>query len=307
MLISNLRIIFYGTPDFAAESLRALYEAGCNIVGVVTAPDKAAGRGMKLQCSPVKLEAIELGLPVYQPTNLKSDEFKNTLHQLHPDLGVVIAFRMLPELVWSAPKLGTINLHGSLLPKYRGAAPIQHAIIQGETVTGLTIFFLKHEIDTGDILLREEIVIGEFENFGGLYDIMKRIGGRLIVKAVALISSGDYSLISQEETGTPSFAPKITKEFCKLDLHQNQNIVFNKIRGLSPSPGAWIEDANLGIVKIFETKKSNSQAISQDPIQIIGKAPYLYCSDGLLEIITLQFAGKPKISGTDYVNGTKNR
>ena len=307
MLISNLRIIFYGTPDFAAESLRALYEAGCNIVGVVTAPDKAAGRGMKLQCSPVKLEALELGLPIYQPTNLKSDEFKNTLHQLHPDLGVVIAFRMLPELVWSAPKLGTINLHGSLLPKYRGAAPIQHALIQGETVTGLTIFFLKHEIDTGDILLREELGIGEFENFGSLYDRMKRIGGQLVVKAVALISSGNYTLSSQEETGTPSFAPKITKEFCKLDLTQTTEQINNKIRGLSPAPGAWFEEMNLGIVKIFETKKSNLTPISSDLIQIIGKVPYLFCADGMLEIITLQFAGKPKISGIDYVNGRKNR
>lgn len=303
---SNLRILFFGTPDFAAESLEKLYEAKFTIVGVVTAPDKASGRGMKIQSSAVKQVAERLGLPIFQPTNLKSSEFIETVKLLNVDLGVVIAFRMLPEIIWNSPRLGTINLHGSLLPKYRGAAPIQHAIIQGESVTGLTVFFLRHEIDTGDIIMTEEVLIGETEDFGSLYNRLKILGGNLIVKCVHAISQNNYNLHPQNVVGEPTFAPKITKEFCKLDLNKSCITNFNKIRGLSPTPGAFI-DVNGEIIKIFSAQFTDVEANSKDPIQIIGKKVYLSCYDGCLEISSLQIAGKPRISGTDYVNGIKNR
>lgn len=303
---SNLRILFFGTPDFAAESLQKLFDAKYTIVGVVTAPDKASGRGMKIQSSAVKQIGQKLGLPIFQPTNLKSPEFIETVKNLNVDLGVVIAFRMLPEVVWNSPKLGTINLHGSLLPKYRGAAPIQHAIIQGESITGLTVFFLRHEIDTGDILMTEEILIGEMEDFGSLYNRMKIAGGNLIVKCVDAIFQKNYQLIPQHAAGEPTFAPKITKEFCKLDLDKGCLVNFNKIRGLSPSPGAYVE-VNNEIIKIFSVLISDVKSESTDPIQVIGKKVYLVCKDGCLEILSLQIAGKPRISGSDYVNGIKNR
>ncbi|MFN5889342.1 MAG: methionyl-tRNA formyltransferase [Bacteroidota bacterium] len=303
---SNLRLLFYGTPDFAAESLQAMFDANFNIVGVITAPDKASGRGMKLQASAVKQLAISLGLPIFQPTNLKSIEFLDSIQQLEADLGVVIAFRMLPESIWNAPKLGTINLHGSLLPKYRGAAPIQHAIIQGEKITGLTVFFLRHEIDTGDILKTEEIAIDDHEDFGSLYNKMKISGSKLIVKAIREISTNNYHLQPQSSAGDPTFAPKITKEFCKLDLTKLCKENFNKIRGLSPHPGAWLEIDD-SIIKIYSTVFTEILPINQNDIQIIGKNVYLKCGDGLLEITSMQLAGKPRISGVDYVNGIKNR
>jgi len=303
---SNLRILFFGTPDFAAESLQTLFDAKYLIVGVVTAPDKASGRGMKIQSSAVKQVAIRLGLPIFQPTNLKSSEFVDTVKKLNVDLGIVIAFRMLPEIVWNAPRIGTINLHGSLLPKYRGAAPIQHAIIQGEKTTGLTVFFLRHEIDTGDILMTEEIQIGESEDFGSLYNRMKIVGSKLIVKCVEAISQENFELTPQYAAGEPSYAPKITKEYCKLDLNNSCLANLNKIRGLSPSPGAFIEYMG-ETMKIYSAQLSDVVSISTEPIQVIGKKVLLKCKDGCLEIISLQIAGKPRILGIDYVNGMKNR
>jgi methionyl-tRNA formyltransferase len=303
---SNLRILFFGTPDFAAESLQTLFDAKYLIVGVVTAPDKASGRGMKIQSSAVKQVAIRLGLPIFQPTNLKSSEFVDTVKKLNVDLGIVIAFRMLPEIVWNAPKIGTINLHGSLLPKYRGAAPIQHAIIQGEKTTGLTVFFLRHEIDTGDILMTEEIQIGESEDFGSLYNRMRIIGSKLIVKCVEAISQENFELTPQYAAGEPSYAPKITKEFCKLDINNSCLANLNKIRGLSPSPGAYIEYMGEPM-KIYSAQLSDVVSISNEPIQVIGKKVLLKCKDGCLEIISLKIAGKPRILGKDFVNGMKNR
>ena len=302
----NLRILFFGTPEFAAQSLRDIVDQGFEVVGVVTAPDKPSGRGMKLQSSAVKSVAVSLGLPVFQPTNLKSDDFFHDIKLLHADLGVVIAFRMLPEKIWGAPKLGSINLHGSLLPKYRGAAPIQHAIIQGESKTGLTVFFLRHEIDTGDILATVEVPILDSDDFGTLHDRMMHSGSELVTKSLALIEKQNYTLIAQSNLGNASFAPKISREFCEIKSGDTTVIAHNKIRGLSPYPGAWV-DSPWGTVKIFKTLLTNLPASGAERIQIIGKSVYLLCADGLLEIAVLQLPGKPKISGLDFVNGQKSK
>lgn len=259
-----------------------------------------------MHSSAVKLEALSLGLTVFQPTNLKADEFYNQISELKADLAVVIAFRMLPERIWSAPRLGTINLHGSLLPKYRGAAPIQHAIIQGEHKTGLTVFFLRHEIDTGDIVATVEVPILDSDNFGSLHDKMMRIGAQLICESLHTIAGGNYKLMPQDAIGTASFAPKITREFCEITSNYTSEDLYNKIRGLSPFPGAWI-DTKFGIMKIYGLVRSNQISVNEENIQIIGRSLFLKSLDGMLEITSLQLSGKPKISGIDFVNGQKSR
>ncbi|MFT3680913.1 MAG: methionyl-tRNA formyltransferase [Ferruginibacter sp.] len=240
----DLRIIFMGTPEFAVASLDALVKAGCNIVGVITAPDKAAGRGMQLQQSAVKKYAAEHHLHILQPEKLKNPDFLAELQSLNADLQIVVAFRMLPEVVWNMPHMGSVNLHGSLLPQYRGAAPINWAVINGEKETGVTTFKLKHEIDTGDILLQESFPIGENETAGEVHDKMKEIGAQLLVKTVKGLADGSLKESPQlsslnSQPSTLKHAPKIFTETCKIDFTKTTAAVHDLIRGLSPFPGAF--------------------------------------------------------------------
>ncbi|RYZ20344.1 MAG: methionyl-tRNA formyltransferase, partial [Chitinophagaceae bacterium] len=244
MNYKDLRIVFMGTPEFAVASLHALVMAGCKVVGVITAPDKPAGRGMKLQESAVKKYATEKGLTILQPDKLKNPQFLEELKSLKADLQIVVAFRMLPELVWNMPPMGTVNVHGSLLPQYRGAAPINWAIINGEKETGVTTFKLKHEIDTGDILLQERIAIGENETAGELHDKMKEVGAKVLVETVKGLAEG--SLVEHPQLSALEsiafeikHAPKIFTETCKIDWNKPVADVHNLIRGLSPYPGAF--------------------------------------------------------------------
>ena len=254
MSIKDLRIVFLGTPDFAVGSLNALLEAGCNIVGVVTSPDKPAGRGLKLTESAVKKYAISKGLHVLQPEKLKNLAFIEELKALKADIQVVVAFRMLPVIVWDMPLLGTINVHGSLLPQYRGAAPINWAVINGEKETGVTTFKLQHEIDTGDILMQMVIPIGENENAGELHDKMMLVGANTLVETIKGLVDGSVQPKSQHESDIINRAPKIFTDTCMIDWNQSTETVFNLIRGLSPYPAAftYINDKKL---KIFACKK----------------------------------------------------
>lgn len=300
-----MRIIFYGTPEFAATSLKQIYHAGFQIVGVVTAADKPAGRGQKLRASAVKMVAVELGLPISQPSNLKSETFQEQLREWNPDLGVVIAFRMLPEKVWNFPALGTVNLHASLLPDYRGAAPIQHAIINGEVKTGVSTFFLKHEIDTGDIIDQSTVNINEDMNAGELHDVLMVKGAELILKTLENISifGKETPVIPQINKGVKEkLAPKITREFCKLELDQTAVNALNKIRGLSPYPAAWIE-TSWGNMKIFEVEKFKINEPLESGVHIYNKDLLIVFKDGYLKIKSLQLPGKSKMNSRDFLNG----
>lgn len=301
-----LRIIFLGTPEFAVESLKALVESGKQVVAVVTAPDKPAGRGRKLTASPVKTYAEEQEIPVLQPANLKNPEFLDELAAYQADLQVVVAFRMLPESVWNMPPLGTFNLHASLLPDYRGAAPIHWAIIRGEKITGVTTFFLKHEIDTGDILFQEEEPIGPDDTVGDLYGRLMSTGARLVVKTVDAIASGKLHGTPQRAADDRKTAPKIFRETCRIDWDQSTNEVHDFVRGLSPFPGAWtvINDAT---VKILRAKPAGP-AVRLHPGQVdtdhsswlrIGTA------DGALEILELQWEGKRKMETSEFLRGNQ--
>src|SRR2546423_148881 len=253
----DLRLVFMGTPEFAVASLDALVKAGYAIVAVITAPDKPAGRGMKLQESAVKKYAVENGLKVLQPQKLKDPDFLEELISLHADLQIVVAFRMLPEVVWNMPPMGTINVHGSLLPQYRGAAPINWAIINGEKETGVTTFKLKHEIDTGDILLQEKIPIGENETAGELHDHMKQIGAQVLVKTVEGLANGSLQERPQSGIAEPNLirhAPKIFTETSKINWNKTVDEIHNLIRGLSPFPGAFTY-LNGKMMKIYRSEK----------------------------------------------------
>jgi methionyl-tRNA formyltransferase len=258
----EIRIVFMGTPEFAVASLAALKTADCNIVGVVTAPDKPAGRGLKPQESAVKKYAVEKGLKLLQPEKLKNPHFLKELADLNADLQVVVAFRMLPEIVWNMPAMGTINVHASLLPQYRGAAPINWAIINGETETGVTTFKLKHEIDTGDILLQDKILIGENDTAGELHDKMKVLGAELLVKTIRLLAH--KTLLEKPQTGFDKeliHAPKIFTETCRIDWTQSTNEIHNLVRGLSPYPVAFTEMHGKKI-KIYRAEKELGEANS---------------------------------------------
>ncbi|MCC7296685.1 MAG: methionyl-tRNA formyltransferase [Bacteroidia bacterium] len=302
---TSLRIVFFGTPEFAAHSLKLIAATGHHIVAVVTAADKPAGRGMKIQESDVKKAALQLGLPILQPTNLKSEEFQQTLRELNADLGIVIAFRMLPEAVWSMPKMGTFNLHASLLPKYRGAAPINHAIIQGEQETGVTTFFLKHEIDTGDIVKQEAVSIGEQETAGELHDKLMAVGGKLVVATLEEVATGKWHTQPQNASETDPIAPKLSRAYCEIFHNDTAKTTFNKIRGLSPYPGAWGETA-FGTLKIYKTlitdRKSGFEGAYRDNNKL-----YWPCKDFDLEILELQAAGKPRMKTIDFINGLANK
>lgn len=303
-----MKIIFMGTPDFAVASLDALVRSGFDIVGVITAPDKPAGRGQTIKESAVKVYAREKGLNILQPAKLKEEIFLSELKALNADLQVVVAFRMLPEVVWNMPPKGTINLHGSLLPQYRGAAPINWAIINGETQTGVTTFFLKHEIDTGDILFSEPVNIAPDETAGQVHDRLMKIGAELIVKTVQAIESGDYQEIPQDsiETSALQHAPKIFKDDCQIDWQKPVKKVYDLIRGLSPYPTAFTKIQNKTL-KIFKADKEDA---------IIGFAPGQYqtdgktflkfaCPDGLISVRDVQLEGKKRMKVDEFLRGVR--
>lgn len=308
-VLSDLRIVFMGTPEFAVASLRALLEAGCNIVGVVTAADKPAGRGMKLTQSAVKKFATDYGLYVMQPEKLKDPEFLQKLASLKATLQVVVAFRMLPEVVWNMPPLGTINLHGSLLPQYRGAAPINWAVINGEKETGVTTFKLQHAIDTGNILLQEKCSIGENDSAGQVHDVMKEIGAKLLVTTVQGLADGSLQetpqsiAVNQLDNGL-KHAPKIFTDDCKINWNNTCASVHNLIRGLSPFPGA-LSTLDGKILKIYKSSKEVTQKISEPgTYQTDGKA-YLKiaCNNGFIHVLDLQLEGKKRMLVTDFLRG----
>ena len=300
-----MNIIFLGTPEFSVPSLQAIITAGFNIVAVVTAPDKPAGRGMKMQSSAVKLFATAHQIPVLQPTKLKDPKFIETLKSYKADVQVVIAFRMLPEAVWNMPPKGTINLHASLLPDYRGAAPINWAIINGETKTGVSTFLLKHEIDTGDLIMTEQVAITSQMNAGELHDLLKNIGARIIVETLKKIETGNYIAIPQP-FNSEKIAPKIFAEYCKIDWQQPAKVICNKIKGLAPYPGATtIFDEKM--LKVFKAdyilENSNIEAgkmITDDKTFIKFK-----CKDGFVNILEIQLEGKKRMFVDIFLRGFK--
>jgi methionyl-tRNA formyltransferase len=304
----QLRIIFMGTPDFAVASLNTLIKAGCNIVCVITAPDKPAGRGMQLQQSAVKKYAVENNLTVLQPEKLKNAEFLETLKKIKADLQIVVAFRMLPEAVWSMPIMGTINLHGSLLPQYRGAAPINWAVINGEKKTGVTTFKLKHEIDTGDILLQESFEINENDTAGDVHDKMKEIGAQLLVNTIKGLANGTLAELPQSEIANPKseiihHAPKIFTETCKIDFTKSVAEVHNLIRGLSPFPGAYTM-LNGKMLKIYKAIREDGIKLSGGLYETDGKTFLKFaCADGCISVRELQLEGKKKINIADFLRG----
>jgi len=306
----NFSIVFMGTPEFAVTILDKLHSEGVNIKGVVTAPDKQAGRGRKINESAVKKYAVENNLNILQPTNLKSDDFVNELRNLEADLFVVVAFRMLPEVVWSMPPKGTINLHASLLPNYRGAAPINWAIINGEKVSGVTTFFIEKEIDTGEIIEQEKVDIGENESVGELYERLMNLGAVTMLSTVAKIESGDVAAISQEDLIQDSHkpAPKIFKEDCKIDFKNSVENIHNFCRGLSPYPGAWCtlynKDKNESkTFKIFSTLKTMLPSESNGQITKDIEGILIPCSDYYLRVVEIQSEGKRKMHFKDFLAG----
>jgi methionyl-tRNA formyltransferase len=313
----DFRIVFLGTPEFAVASLDALVRDNFHIAGVITAPDKPSGRGQKIMSSAIKKYAIKANLsPILQPVNLKDPAFLEDLRLLKPDLQVVVAFRMLPETIWSLPGLGTINLHASLLPQYRGAAPINHVIINGEKETGVTTFFIRHEIDTGNILLQEKVQIKDNETAGELHDRLMHVGAALVSKTVRSIADGNYSEISQSELigqhPVLKLAPKITTEDCRINWDDNAGSIFNFIRGLSPHPTAWSEWAQKNDQK-FSLKIYNSSieifAHNYKPGTIITdhkKFLKVACRDGFIHITDLQQAGKKRMNVVDFLRGNRN-
>ena len=298
------RIVFMGTPDFAVPSLELLILAGYPVVGVVTATDKYGGRGGKqLLESAVKQCAVRHGIPVLQPEKFRNEAFLSALRALEADLQIVVAFRMLPAVVWDMPPLGTFNLHGSLLPKYRGAAPINWAVIRGETTTGCTTFLLKHEIDTGDVLLQHPISIGPNDTAGDVHDRMMLEGAEVVLKTVRLLETGDYKAQPQSDEAATS-APKIHRDTCRIDWAQPVQAVHDFVRGLSPWPAAWttLEGKQLKIVRA----RALAQGHAQEPGAIVtdGKSRLaIACNDGYLEVDELQLAGKKRMTTGEFLRG----
>ncbi len=294
--MNDLRIVFMGTPDFAVASLQILVENGINIVGVITAPDKPQGRGRKPAPSPVKQYAESAGLRILQPVNLKDPAFLNELRSLNANLQIVVAFRMLPESVWNMPPLGTFNLHASLLPDYRGAAPIHWAIINGETETGVTTFFLKHEIDTGEIIFQEKEAIKPDDTVGTLYNRLMRKGAELVLKTTRAIESGSYTSVPQPDRQDVHEAPKIFREDCKINFNQPAGIVYNFIRGLSPFPSAWLS-IDGQTVKILKAHKISEQKGIPGSSSTDQKTYWhISTSEGSIAIDELQWQGKKRMN-----------
>lgn len=334
----NIRTVFFGTPEFAVESLDSLLKSGCDVAAVVTAPDKVAGRGHKLLQSDVKRYAVEHGLPVLQPVKLRDPEFLAELKALQADIFVVIAFRMLPEVVWGMPRLGTFNLHAALLPKFRGAAPINHAIMAGEKVTGVTTFFLNHDIDTGDMIMQRSVDIGDEENVGQLYDRLMHLGAEMTVETISKIAEIQESMMAENGGVIPSGeavrerlgvrrqpegeytpAPKIFKETCIIDWRLPARKIHDFIRGLSPYPAAWCrmtEEKTPGEfktmdVKILDSRVTTSEtmasasieSLSAGEVKIVRNHLYVGTGDVPLEIYSLQPAGKRPMEGSEFVRG----
>ncbi len=301
-----MKIVFMGTPDFAVASLDALVQANFDVVAVVTAPDKPAGRGQKLNESAVKKYAVEKSIPVLQPEKLKNPDFLAGLKSFNADLQVVVAFRMLPEVVWNMPPKGTINLHGSLLPQYRGAAPINHAIINGEQESGVTTFFLTHEIDTGDIILSDRTPIAPDETAGELHDKLMVIGANLLVKTVTAIAGGDVAEQPQPQSDELKHAPKIFKEDCKIDWNNSTAMVYNLIRGLSPYPTAFtlLNDKTL---KIFKAEPEEKEpAIAAGGFLTDGKTFLKFATkNGFVKLLDIQFEGKKRMLIEDFLRGMR--
>ncbi len=309
----DLRIVYMGTPDFAVEPLRVLHQRGFNIVGVITMPDKPAGRGHKLQQSPVKQYAVENNLPLLQPERLKDETFVAELAAWQADLQIVVAFRMLPEVVWNMPRLGTFNLHASLLPQYRGAAPINRAIMNGETETGITTFFLTHEIDTGKIIQQERIAITPTDNAGSVHDKLMYKGAEMVAETVEAIIAETITPIDQEQLIAPDgelkAAPKIFKEDCRIAWQQTAQEVYNFVRGLSPYPAAWCElvcpDGSTLSLKVYETVCiPDAPTLPTGTITTDGKS-YIEaaCGSGAVRLTTIQLAGKKRMATADLLRG----
>lgn len=301
----DLRIIYMGTPEFAVPSLQILVENGYNVVAVITAPDRPKGRGQKLMTTPVKDYAVAQGLPVLQPTNLKSPEFLEELRSYKANLQIVVAFRMLPVAVWDMPEIGTFNLHGSLLPQYRGAAPINWAIINGEEETGVTTFFLKHEIDTGNVIFQEKEPIAEEDNVGDVYARLMEKGAHLVLRTVKAIETGDYPQEPQNEDQEIKHAPKIFKETCEIDWTKSSEEVYNFIRGLSPYPAAWTM-LNGKKFKVFAAQKIDfAKADEQPGAYETDNKTYLRIQTGgnAIAITQLQMEGKKRMDIKSFLLG----
>ncbi|MFV0586104.1 methionyl-tRNA formyltransferase [Bacteroides reticulotermitis] len=308
----DLRIVYMGTPDFAVESLRKLVDGGYQVVGVITMPDKPAGRGHKIQYSPVKEFALERNIPLLQPEKLKDESFIQSLREWKADLQIVVAFRMLPEVVWDMPRFGTFNLHASLLPQYRGAAPINWAVMNGDAETGITTFFLQHEIDTGRVIQQVRIPIAETDNVGIVHDKLMILGGELVVETVDAILNDTIKPIAQEDmavVGELRPAPKIFKETCRIDWQQPVKRIYDFIRGLSPYPAAWSELVNpegeAVIVKIYESEKIiESHQLASGTIVTDGKKVMkVAVSDGYISILSLQLPGKKRLKTEELLRG----
>lgn len=308
----SIRIIYMGTPDFAVESLRALVEGGYHVVAVVTMPDKPAGRGHQLQYSAVKQYALSVGLPVLQPERLKDEAFLEELRSYQADLQIVVAFRMLPEVVWNMPRLGTFNLHASLLPQYRGAAPINWAVMNGDTETGATTFMLQHEIDTGNIILQERISIADDENVGSVHDRLMMMGSGLVTRTVDAIIEADnqgiaVQTIPQDESIELRPAPKIFKDTCAIDFSCTAEQIRNHVRGLSPYPAAWISEmpASHPLAEVLKGAKVYKVAVAKQAEQ---KGHIIVpCADGYVDILELQMPGKKRMDAAALLNGLKNK
>ncbi|WP_288278934.1 methionyl-tRNA formyltransferase [uncultured Prevotella sp.] len=309
----DLRIVFMGTPEFAVETLKALVENHYNVVAVVTQPDKPVGRHQnELQPSEVKKYALEHNLPVLQPVKMKDPEFVETLRSYQANLQVVVAFRMLPEVVWSMPEYGTFNVHAALLPQYRGAAPINWAVINGETETGVTTFFLDHDIDTGRIIMKKHFPIPDDANVEYVYDGLMHLGAEICMETLEAIvaADGHPASIPQEECAELKAAPKIFKETCQIDWNQPAKRIYDFVRGLSPYPGAWtvLKDEKGGetVLKIFRTTKTDKQVNDRvGTLMADRKHLYIACADAWLQIDELQLAGKKRMDAQAFLNGMK--
>ena len=297
-----MKIVFMGTPDFAIPSLKAIYHSNHQLIGVVTTPDKERGRGQKVTFTPVKQFAVEHNIPVYQPEKLKGNsEFVEQMKSLEPDLFVVVAFRILPKEIFEIPKYGSFNLHASLLPKYRGAAPIQWALIKGETETGLTTFKLAEKVDTGNIYLQEKVPIYPEDNFGTLHDRLSELGADLVMRTIGMIESGNYHLLPQDDS-LASPAPKITKEICKIDWNKSADEIHNLIRGLSPYPAAFFI-YNGKVIKVYRTEIVRTLNLKPFEFHQTKKELIVGCEKDAIRILEIQQEGKKRMGIEEFLRG----
>ena len=307
--MNSLKIIFMGTPEFAVQSLDTLISNNYEVKAVVTAPDKKSGRGNKINFSDVKKYTIEKKLRLLQPKNLKEIDFINELKSINADIFIVVAFRMLPKVIWEIPKKGTINLHASLLPQLRGAAPIHWAIIEGLKKTGVTTFFINEKIDFGNIIEQKQVEIEDFENTGNLYEKLKKIGSLLLLSTLELISENKFKIIKQSNSENLLKAPKLNKLNTRIDWNESGQKIFNMIRGLSPYPSAWTMSEKTGkILKLYNVIFRNEKKPSESKglISINNNLMKIYVKDGYLEVIELQIEGKKRMNSKEFVNGFKD-